>query len=102
MKPVLRLTAEQRTALLHVRDHDGKPYVRERAAALVQMADGRRASEVARSGLLRPRHPTTVAQWRARYKLHGLASLYDDHPGQRRTGSFSPSAAPRGDDGGAV
>jgi hypothetical protein len=56
----LALTAEQRQELLHHRDHDPRPYVRERCAALLKVADGQTAHAVARAGLLRPRDPDTV------------------------------------------
>ena len=51
----LALTAAQRQQLLHHRDHDPRPYVRERCAALLKIAGGRSPHAVARAGLLRPR-----------------------------------------------
>ena len=56
----LDLTDPQRQELLHHRDHDPRPYVRERCAALRKIADGQSAHAVARQGLLKPRDPDTV------------------------------------------
>ena len=36
----LRLTPPQRDDLLRHRDHDPRPYVRERGAAILKIADG--------------------------------------------------------------
>ena len=91
MKPVLRLEAAERAALADLRDHSPKAYVRERAAALLQLADGRQGTVVARSGLLRPRDPDTIYAWRERYKRRGRAGLYN-RPGAGRKPAFSPSS----------
>ena len=40
---VVALTDEERIVLQRIRDTDPHPYVRERAAALLKMADGRSA-----------------------------------------------------------
>ena len=69
------LTAEEREALLEWRDHAALPYVRERAAAVIKVADGMPAAAVARHGLLRPREPGTVYAWLDRYHAEGLAGL---------------------------
>jgi hypothetical protein len=91
MKPTLRLSEEERTALLQLRDHDPKPYKRERAAALLQLGDGVPGAEVARQGLLRPRAPRTIYRWRDRFAYLRLASLAM-RPGRGRKPAFSPSA----------
>jgi transposase len=81
----LALTAQQRHELLYHRDHDPKPYVRERAAALLQVADGTSPHAVARRGLLRPRDPDTVYAWLGRYQAEGLPGLFaHPHGGYRR------------------
>ncbi len=49
----LDLTAAERAELMHLRDSAAVPYLRERAAALLKVADGATAAHVARSGLLR-------------------------------------------------
>lgn len=88
----LTLTDVQRAELIAVRDHDPRPYLREIAAALVKIADGQAAFQVARHGLLRPRHPETVYGWMNRYQAGGLANLIHKPRGHR---GFSPSAGER-------
>lgn len=61
----LDLTDEERAVLLRVRDHHEKPYMRERAAAVLKVAgapdeDGASVRQVALDGLLRERRPKTV------------------------------------------
>ncbi|HEX6751431.1 MAG TPA: IS630 family transposase [Longimicrobium sp.] len=46
-----------------IRDHDKRPYLRERAAALLKIGSGMSAHHVARHGLLKPRDPDSVYQW---------------------------------------
>ncbi|MGB9722997.1 MAG: hypothetical protein ACP5OO_09630 [Chloroflexia bacterium] len=70
---VLTLTPEQRSELEHLRDHANKPYLRERAAALLKVADGQSASAVARNGLLRRRNPKTIWEWLNRYQSCNLS-----------------------------
>ena len=50
----LALSDDERAELLYRRDHDPKPYIRERCAAVLQIADGRAPYAVAHAGLLRP------------------------------------------------
>jgi hypothetical protein len=71
----LALTDEQRQQLAHHRDHDQRPYVRERCAAMLKVADGRAPHAVARHGLLRPRDPDTVYSWLGRFQQGGLPGL---------------------------
>ena len=87
----LELTPEERTALEGVRDTAALPYLRERAAALLKIADGGVAAHVAREGLLRARQPDTVYGWVHRYRAEGLAGL-TIRPGRGRKPAFSPSA----------
>lgn len=64
MRPrTLTLTDAERTDLEQMRSRDKRPYLREKAAALLQIADGIPAYQVARSGLLKPRHPETIRFW---------------------------------------
>ena len=86
----LELSADARAALVALRDTGPKSYLRERAAALVKIADGAVAAEVARTGLLRPRQPDTVYVWLDRYREHGIAGL-TIRPGRGRKPAFSPS-----------
>jgi hypothetical protein len=81
----LALTAPQRKELVYHRDHDPKPYVRERCAALLKIAAGTSPHAVARHGLLRPRDPDTVYAWLGRYQAEGLPGLFAHaHGGYRR------------------
>lgn len=82
----LPLTEAQQHELLHYRDHDPRPYVRERCAALLKIAEGRAPHAVACYGLLRPRDPDTVYTWLDRYQAEGLAGvLAHPHGGNRRS-----------------
>lgn len=85
----LQLTPDKRTELERLRDHAPQPYVRERAAALLKVADGIPASVVARSGLLRRRQPMTLYDWLDRYDEAGAAGLYI-RPGRGRKPAFPP------------
>lgn len=51
----LNLTAQERQTLEQLRDHHVKPYLRERASALLRIIDGQAASAVARQGVRKPR-----------------------------------------------
>ena len=75
VRRALSLTEEQRQELLELRDHDPRPYVRERGAALLKIAEGTSPHRVARSGLLKPRDPDTVYAWLDRYQAEGVAGL---------------------------
>jgi hypothetical protein len=85
----LALTIDQRTELRRTRDHAAEPYVRERAAALLKIADGQPAAQVARTGLLRPRQPDTLYRWLERYRADGVAGLRI-RPGRGRKPAFVP------------
>ncbi len=71
----LELTDSQRADLLQHREHDPRPYVRERCAALLKIADGLSPYAVARHGLLKPRKPDTVYSWLNWYENLGLQSV---------------------------
>jgi hypothetical protein len=75
IRRTLSLTEVQRRELLQSRDHDSRPYVRERAAAILKIADGQSPHRVARSGLLKPRDPDSVYAWLGRYEAAGVAGL---------------------------
>lgn len=87
----IRLTPEQRRELEYTRDHHEKPYVRERASAILKIADGLSGRQVALSGLLKQRDPDSVYTWVHRYQAEGLAGLVI-RPGRGRKPAFSPSA----------
>jgi transposase len=83
------LTPEERRELEAFRDHHEKPYVRERAAALLKIADGMSGRQVALRGLLKRRRQDTVYAWVHRYKAEGIAGLII-RPGRGRKPAFSP------------
>jgi hypothetical protein len=83
----LSLSQTQRHELLDHRDHDPRPYVRERCAALLKIAAGMVPFQVAQHGLLQPRDPDTVYAWLTLYAAEGLAGLVaHPHGGRRRGG----------------
>lgn len=84
----LNLTQAQRRELEMLRDNGDKSYLRERAAALVKIADGMAPYIVARQGLLKRRTPNTVYDWLNRYGEQGVEGL-KVRPGRGRP-SFSP------------
>lgn len=71
----LPLSATEAETLQQLRDHHPKPYMRERAAALIRISAGEAAFRVAITGILRPRTPNTVYAWLHAYKESGIAGL---------------------------
>ena len=71
----LVLEEEQRDSLKQARDHDPRPYVRERCAALLKIAEGHSPHWVARHGLLKERDPDTIYRWLSTYQRAGLAGV---------------------------
>ena len=84
------LTDGERQALLQLRDHSPKPYLRERASAVLKSAEGVTIMEIAAKRLLRRRKPDTVREWLKRYAQSGIAGLRVK-PGGGRKPAFSPS-----------
>lgn len=85
----LTLSESQQTELEQVLRRDPRPYMRERASALLQIGAGRSPHWVSQHGLLRRREPDTVIRWLNAYEQGGVAALV--HKPRRRRG-FSPSA----------
>ena len=94
---LLTLTAEAQAELEALRDRGQPAYLRERAAALLKIAAGQPAYQVAQSGLFKARAPDTVYAWLDRYEAAGIAGLRS-RPGRGRKPVFSPSQ--RGGGGG--
>lgn len=88
----LGLTEEQIAELEFARRRHPKPYVRERAAAILKVSAGNSIRQVALKGLLRRRRPETVKEWINRYLAEGLAGLLI-RPGRGRKPVFSPLKA---------
>jgi transposase len=85
----LMLTKEERDGLVDAVKHHTKAYVRERAAAILKVADGASAAWVAARGLLLPRAPDTVYRWLDQFEEAGLAGL-TIRPGRGRKPRLSP------------
>lgn len=84
---MLKLSEEQQQALSELRKRTKAEEVRERCAALLKIANGASAHQVAQQGLLRQRDPDTVYKWLDIYEAEGMAGLQAHrHGGQRRRG----------------
>jgi hypothetical protein len=84
----LALSTARRDELVAHRDHDRRPYVRERCAAVLNIAAGTSPHAVARRGLLKPRDPDTVYGWLNAYEAAGLTGLCAHQHGGPRRGCF--------------
>jgi len=91
MRRTLTLSPDERTALTEMATHAARPYLRERAAALLKIADEQTPHAVALHGLLLPRDPDTVYDWMDRYQRDGITGL-TMRSGRGRHPAFSPSA----------
>lgn len=89
---LIAVSEPQRLELERLRDTAEKAYLRERAAAILKVAQGIPGSIVAQFGLLRPRRPDTIYAWLNRYEAEGIAGL-TIKPGRGRKPAFSPSAS---------
>jgi len=84
IRRTLRLKTREQRELEHYRDHDARPYVRERCSALLQIAAGETPHAVARHGVLKPRDPDTLYGWLAIYEDEGVAGLVAHQQGGDR------------------
>ena len=82
------LTTVQKLELEQARNSDSRPYVRERSAALLKLADSQSGRQIALHGLLCPRQPDTIYGWVKRYKAEGFAGLLIK-PGRGRKSAFA-------------
>ena len=90
----ISLSEGQRAELRWTRDHHVKAYMREKAAAILKMAEERlSALEVAQHRLLKRRDDNTVRNWLRRYLHEGLTGLLV-HAGRGKKPAFSPSGGP--------
>src|SRR5712671_4176815 len=88
----ITLSEQQRAELLQARDHHAKAYVREKASAILKIAEERLpALQVAQHRLLKRRDDNTVRSWLRRYLHAGLTGLLVQ-PGRGKKPAFSPSA----------
>jgi hypothetical protein len=72
---IVTLTHAQRAELLQLRSTHPKAYVRERAAAILQVAAGKTVGAVAQRGLVKKRQDETVSSWIKSYLVTGAAGL---------------------------
>lgn len=80
----LRLKTREQRELEHYRDHDARPYVRERCSALLRVAVGETPHAVARQGVLKPRAPDPLYGWLHVYEEEGIAGLLAHQQGGDR------------------
>jgi hypothetical protein len=85
----VELTEAQAAELETVRDRHEKPYMRERATAVLKVAAGASPHYVAGHGLLKARDPDTVYSWLDRYEREGMMGL-GIRGGRGRKPAFSP------------
>ena len=85
------LSQVQLAELEDLQKHSPKPYLRERASAILKLAGKHTVTDIAGHGLLQKRHRETVSTWLHRYERHGVKGLVIKN-GRGRKPSFSPSA----------
>jgi hypothetical protein len=91
----LELSEAQRRELETVRDHHELPYLRERAAAILKVAEGHSGYQTARNLLNRAHWQDTIYEWVKRYQAAGVEGL-KIRSGRGRKPAFSPSVPRRG------
>ena len=91
----LALTQQQIADLQTALNKHPKPYVRERASAILQIHQGKPGYHVAQQGLLRKRRENTLYEWVHRFNQDGMASLLVQ-PGRGRKAAHSPPQPPAG------
>lgn len=85
----LELGEVEEETLEAMRDYHPKAYMRERAAALLKIAQGYSVNWVAQYGLLKERRWETVASWLNKYLETGLGGLYLES-GRGRKAAYDP------------
>ena len=93
----LTLSAAQRQELLDLRTHAPWPYVRERAAVIVAVADGASLRAAGRSAGLTRHTAECVGGWVRRYLAEGRVGLRIRKGRGRKPASFPgfPARSPR-------
>ena len=92
----IELSAAQKAELEAVRSSHSKAYMRERASAVIKVAEGQSVRQVAEHGLLKRHEPETVSQWIKVYQQHGLVG-WNIKVGRGRKASFFPHAPDGGE-----
>lgn len=84
------LTDDEVQQLTDLLNRSQKPYLRERASAILKLSNGQPVSQIATQGL-RKRHHETISDWFYRFQADGVKGLLIK-PGRGRKPAFSPSA----------
>ena len=87
-------TDAERLTLAQARDHHPLAYARERAAAILKVADGASVRYVAAAGLLRPRRPETVGARVDAYLRRGVVARVV-RPGRGRKPAYARAGLAR-------
>lgn len=85
----IQLSEAERAQLERWTKSPPRSYLRYRAQAILQIADGKPVYQIARQLKLRV-HRTTISSWAQRYLAEGLSGL-KVKPGRGRKAGFSPS-----------
>lgn len=94
----VELSQEQRSELEKVCKSHPKPYMRERASALLKVAEGYSMNWVAEKGLLKRHEPETIKDWIKRYLEKGVVG-WKIQSGRGRKPVFSPTRSSRSSKG---
>jgi len=81
------LSESQEEELKKTRDSHPKPYMRERASAVLKVAEGEILRDVAEHQLLKYHEPETVHGWLKSYQEQGLSG-WEIKPGRGRKPLF--------------
>jgi transposase len=85
----LELSESEREVLDKVRRHDPRPYMREKAAAILKIGEGQVAAQVAEKGLLKAHDPDVIYRWLRRWQTRGIEGL-EVGQGRGRKAAFFP------------
>jgi transposase len=85
---VLDLRHDQEAELRDLRDHAALPYLRERAAVLLGVAEGYSIRQCAQWAGLKAHDADTVCEWVHRYQQEGVAGLRIRQGRGRKPASF--------------
>jgi len=85
----VEMSEGEREELEWVLRRDPRPYMREKAAAILKIANGEVASQVAENGLLKKHDPDVIYRWLRNWQMEGIAGLVVKQ-GRGRKPAFSP------------
>jgi transposase len=84
------LSDEEVLQLTETCNRSAKPYLRERASAILKLSKSQTTQQIASTGLLRTRARQTIAIWFHRFQSEGIKGL-EIKTGRGRKPAFSPS-----------